>query len=265
MGRPLKIYKPLTLAGSGTLQLLQVQCPLLRCFIFSLCTSLLPSVYVTCTHSAPRSFVSHPQPHHSHEGPSPWFPTFPACVHSSPYVIQSWCRAWAAGTPWCCHLTAPPAQECIFAAWWRADGTVTGDQTSLLCTGEGSALPRLWFLTKVLLSSLYGFTSISPPPPTPPAVWCIFPGYALLFLGCFVVIVACSHWRVPLPLVNGPLPSSCHAVVGPGNCWVLENPPEQGDLCQQQNPLFSEGTLQNRVEQSPAGGMGTEPTGRWGE
>ena len=176
MGRPLKIYKPLTLAGSGTLQLLQVQCPLLRCFVFSPCTSLLPWMAVICTHWAPCSFISYPQPHHSHKGTSPWLPTFLACIHSSPYLTQRWCRAEAAGTPPRCHLTAPPAQVCTFEAG-RGWGT---EELMGLCGWRPNLSPPHWGrqrFTKALIFN-QGFTITSlwiyfPLPSTPNSSRCL--------------------------------------------------------------------------------------------
>lgn len=81
MGKPLKIYKPLTLASSGTLWLLQVLSLLLYCFIFKplhFITSLDSCHLHTLSTPAPQLLT--PQaltyPRIPQRAPSPWLPTF---------------------------------------------------------------------------------------------------------------------------------------------------------------------------------------------
>ena len=160
------------------------------------------------------------------------YPLLPSPSYIPSYLSQS--QAATLGTDTGVPRRHPSLSSCcvpspgmsVLAQGWRGQG-----EKQLLGLCESSLNPSplhqrrqllyqgLVFNQGFTITSLWICFFFPPPlPETPPDVWCIFLGYALLFLGCFVVIVACSHWRVPLPLVNGPLTSSLHAGVGPGNC-----------------------------------------------
>lgn len=171
------------------------------------CTSLAPWIAAICTHSAlllpgfpPLQAQTYPCVHQ--RGLSPQLPTFlslylllPSPSYLPFYLSQSpECRRWGPSLSSCC---IPSPGLGVSGQGWRGQGE---EELLGLCEsslspsplGKAITLPRLWFLTKVLQSRLSGFF-FPPLSETPPDVWCIFPGYALLVLGCFVVIVACSH------------------------------------------------------------------------
>lgn len=141
--------------------------------------------------------------------------------------------------------SAPTQSENFGTGLWRAGGRVAVGAAWVKSSPEKTiTLPRIGFLAKVLQSHLSGFAFVYSFSFPWNSSWCLvhFSWVCFVVFGLFCCYCRLQPPESSLPLVNGSLTSSLHAGVGPGKCWILENPHQQGAIRQQQN-LLSEGAL----------------------